>query len=130
LTETGYRGLGWGDFDNDGDIDLVARDPDIFNNTGGGTWDTNSPTPTQNDEVAMWADIDGDGDLDIWDPGASYLWYTNTGAGTFTPEDRMPGAGSAYSPSLSKSPQAYSMFSWPSQHPTSSGKPIAAKMFS
>jgi hypothetical protein len=85
----GYRGLGWGDAYNDGDIDLVGRDPNVLRNNGDGTWTQVNPAGN-NGEAAMWVDIDADGDLDIWEPGQTYLWYEQTGAGTFTGRTGLP----------------------------------------
>jgi hypothetical protein len=92
--------VGWGDFDDDGDIDLVFPDagPDAFNPPGGlarlllndGTGNfTEAPFPAvlkvgaQNAKVV---DIDGDLDLDVIVDGKSEVTqlYINDGAANFT----------------------------------------------
>src|SRR3990172_5605633 len=44
----------------------------------------------------MWVDIDADGDLDIWEPGATNLWYEQTGADTFTARAGLPDGNGNY----------------------------------
>ena len=90
----GDRGLGAGDYDNDGDIDLVGQEPEVFtnNDTAGCTSWTGTLPGVNNSEATMFADIDGDGDLDIWDFGATNLWYRNDGGTTFTAQTTMPGS--------------------------------------
>ena len=89
----GDRGLGAGDYDNDGDIDLVGQKPEVFtnNDTAGCTSWTGTLPGVNNSEATMFADIDGDGDLDIWDFGATNLWYRNDGGTIFTAQTTMPG---------------------------------------
>jgi hypothetical protein len=92
--------VGWGDFDDDGDIDLVFPDagPDAFNppgglarlllNDGAGVY-AEAPFPAvlkvgaQNAKVV---DIDGDLDLDVIIDGKSPVMqlYLNDGAANFT----------------------------------------------
>ncbi len=89
----GHRGLGAGDYDNDGDIDLVGRDPDVLTNNdlaGCTSW-TETNLTANNSEATMFADIDGDGDLDIWEFGQDNIWYRNDGGTTFTAQTTMPG---------------------------------------
>ena len=90
---TGYRGLGAGDYDNDGDTDVLGRDPNVLtnNDTAGCTSWTETLPLGNNSEATMFADIDGDGDLDIWELGATYIWYRNDGGTTFTEQTIMPG---------------------------------------
>jgi len=67
--------LAWGDYDNDGDVDLALAgwpvgwgDPvsEIYRNNGDGTFTSIGPllTPTYI-SLLQWGDFDGDGDLDI-----------------------------------------------------------------
>ncbi|UCE18936.1 MAG: VCBS repeat-containing protein [Gemmatimonadota bacterium] len=86
----------WGDYDSDGDPDLVNSNNmpeplDLFRNDGSGTF-TRLPTDvfgsvSANGGGAAWADYDNDGDLDLfvanfW-PGPSFL-YRNDGDGSLT----------------------------------------------
>ncbi len=68
------HGSAWGDYDNDGDIDLfVSNDSDtpnfLYSNNGDGTFTklTNSITEVEECSFgAAWADIDNDLDLDLF----------------------------------------------------------------
>ena len=101
----------WGDFDNDGDLDLYIgnesrrelRDPpggdypsQLFRNNGDGTFtDIATPAGVLNDRYCKGVtagDYDNDGDLDLYvsNVGANRL-YRNNGDGTFT--DVAPEAG-------------------------------------
>jgi enediyne biosynthesis protein E4 len=76
LNETGFA-FGdpiWGDFDNDGDLDLWVdnhynRAPFLYQNNGNGTFTDIRPdsglNPTGDRHGAAWADFDNDGDLDL-----------------------------------------------------------------
>jgi hypothetical protein len=89
----------WGDYDNDGNLDLLlAGDADdggvgaplteIYRNDGGTEWNlTNvgAPLPRIDDGVARWGDYDGDGDFDALLSGTDGVStdttriYTNNG---------------------------------------------------
>ncbi|MDY8134325.1 FG-GAP-like repeat-containing protein [Aquimarina sp. 2201CG5-10] len=82
----------WGDYDNDGDLDLLITGLDIGNtliskiytNTGGSFTElatANLPGIAFGD--VAWGDYDNDGDLDIFLTGGISKIYTND-AGTFT----------------------------------------------
>jgi hypothetical protein len=86
------RGVAWGDYDNDGDLDLyISNDGQankLFRNDGGGSFTDVSGgiLADANDgrEVA-WADYDNDGDLDLYltNVGQSNRLIRNEGGGAF-----------------------------------------------
>jgi len=100
VTSGGYStGCAWGDFDNDGYLDLfVANGGDgspannfLFRNNGNGTFTRINAGPVGTDFMAAltaaWADYDRDGWLDLFVGdygGANNQLYRNTGAGSFT----------------------------------------------
>jgi hypothetical protein len=90
----------WGDYDGDGDLDLVVTGADeslnatatIYRNDGGGTFTDigASLTGVIFGTSSAWGDYDGDGDLDLVVTGAdgstsTAMIYRNGGEGTFTP---------------------------------------------
>ena len=92
------NGGSWGDFDNDGDLDLfVANGPFFFagardflyRNAGDGTFARVENDPVVTDSAksmsGTWGDIDNDGDLDLF--VTTYVHddrcYLNNGDGTF-----------------------------------------------
>lgn len=100
-----YPSLEWGDYDNDGYLDLlmtgevtspvVGEQSRVYRNTGIGSFTftevSTAAAPLANVKQgdARWADYDNDGDLDIVLVGQAGLTrvaeaYTNTGAGAFT----------------------------------------------
>jgi hypothetical protein len=104
VLDSGFHfGLAWGDFDNDGYLDLLALDgvgdttPGkgvVYRNSGDGTFTSiTGGAPFAKDYFAMgaWADYDNDGWLDFFTtaiPGTSQLLHNNlfrnNGDGTFT----------------------------------------------
>jgi hypothetical protein len=65
-----YGSESWGDYDRDGDQDLLQGGRSklvLYRNDGGGLNDTGTSFPNPGDSFthAIWADIDNDGDLDI-----------------------------------------------------------------
>ena len=97
-----YSSVAWGDYDNDGDLDILLTGwtngnqiSKIYNNTNGSFTELTNPiagggnlTGVSSSSVA-WGDYDNDGDLDILLTGINNnnrvsKIYTNNGNGTFT----------------------------------------------
>ncbi|MGQ9662847.1 MAG: FG-GAP repeat domain-containing protein, partial [Kiritimatiellia bacterium] len=87
----------WGDYDNDGDLDLAlagdtgaGRITRIYRNDGGGVFtDVTAGLPGVSACSLAWGDYDNDGDLDLalaGDTGAGRITriYRNDGGGVFT----------------------------------------------
>jgi hypothetical protein len=77
----GVRGgsAAWGDFDNDGDLDILLTGytgmeniSKIYRNDSGVFTDLNAGLPEAMDGFTVWADYDNDGDLDILLTGFIY----------------------------------------------------------
>lgn len=89
-------GASWGDYDNDGDLDLFVANSGgqnnfLYQNDGDGTFTkvTNSILSTSggNSHGSSWADYDNDGDLDLLvtnDAEENNFLYSNNGDGTFS----------------------------------------------
>ena len=99
--------VAWGDYDNDGDLDLYlvnnGQDNKLFRNDGGGAFSD----VTSGDLVGggydfgwTWGDYDNDGDLDLY-VSTGYccnMLLRNDGGGTFTDDTTGPlGDATAYS---------------------------------
>ena len=94
----GGRGSAWGDYDNDGDLDIVAvgtyQPHALFRNNGDGTFTNVADTAGIADPRGGWgslfADYDNDGYPDLyitrggWSGAAENTLYHNNGDGTFT----------------------------------------------
>lgn len=90
-------GASWGDYDNDGHMDLLvlnaSKQPNrLYKNNGDGTFQKIVDTPLSDvgadTHSALWIDHDNDGDLDVFvtnDEGKNYF-YINDGNGQFTPK--------------------------------------------
>lgn len=90
------HGVSWGDYENDGDLDLfVANTANqsnfLYSNNGNGTFTKITTGAIVNDGGSSlgsaWGDFDNDGDLDLFvanDLGSSNFLYSNNGNGSFT----------------------------------------------
>ncbi|MCX6245773.1 MAG: FG-GAP-like repeat-containing protein [Bacteroidetes bacterium] len=83
----------WGDFDNDGDLDILITGDDannlpqtkIYRNDNGIFVDSGIPFPGIDDGQATWGDYDNDGDLDILLAGRLMAKiFRNDGSSVFT----------------------------------------------
>ena len=95
--DAGNRGAAWGDFDNDGNLDLfvgnaLARGNQLFRNNGNGTFRRMPPDLLEgsaaNSAYPAWGDYDNDGFLDLFVPngeqtGENNALYHNSGNGNF-----------------------------------------------
>jgi hypothetical protein len=85
------RGAAWGDYDNDGDLDLYVTKNGanrLYRNDGGTSFTDVTASPLDDSgigQTASWADYDNDGDLDLYlvNNGANRL-FRNDGSGVFT----------------------------------------------
>ncbi|WP_221412723.1 BspA family leucine-rich repeat surface protein [Fulvivirga lutimaris] len=99
LPGIGYSSADWGDYDNDGDLDLVMMGGQstpndgayIYQNNSGVFTDIGAGLPDEiEDGSARWGDYDGDGDLDLLIVGQDFVIgdYTariyNNDGGIFT----------------------------------------------
>lgn len=108
------RSCSWGDYDNDGDLDvfITGSQNRLYRNNGDGTFTemtssvvAESQTTTNGSYGSAWADMDNDGDLDVFAMGFNTMLYYNNGDGTFTkyatPElFNAPGLAKLYGPAL------------------------------
>jgi hypothetical protein len=95
--------VAWGDFDNDGDLDLavgnggfsIAEQNALYVNNGDGTFTARNEFGVGDTASVSWGDFDTDGDLDLavgnWN-GDHSLLYVNKGDGTFSGGSSLAGA--------------------------------------
>ncbi len=84
LTVVAYGSVAWGDYDGDGDLDILLTGVSsagpiskIYRNNGNGTFtNIGADLVGISEDSVAWGDYDGDGDLDILLTG-----YTSSGAG-------------------------------------------------
>ena len=89
-------GCSWGDYDNDGDLDLYVTNTSeeanfLYKNNGDGTFTRSNEayvtTNQYNSSGSSWVDVDNDGDLDLYvsnDLGYSSIIYINNNDGSFS----------------------------------------------
>lgn len=95
LTPLNYSSCAWGDYDNDGDLDILLAGYDrtyhpntmIYRNDTGAFTDIDNDIYDLSSRGLDWGDYDNDGDLDILITGGAYPWdcsmiYQNT-SGSF-----------------------------------------------
>ena len=84
LTGVAFGSVAWGDYDNDGDLDLLIAGSDlakVYQNTGSGFTDIGANLAGIADGSAAWGDYDNDGDLDLLlTGGGTAKVYQNTGS--------------------------------------------------
>jgi subtilisin-like proprotein convertase family protein len=112
---SGGNGSAFGDYDNDGDLDLMLGgngDDRLLRNDGGDIFvDVTAQAGLANvhgwTTAVAWGDFDNDGDLDLYldVAGASNRLYSNNGDGTFEEVGGLHGVAS-----LSTKPQSGAMF--------------------
>ena len=89
------EGVAWGDYDNDGDLDLYLTNDwnqanVLYRNNGDTTFTDVTAQASVGDTGTgrnpLFADVDNDGDLDLYvvNAGQSNVLYRNNGDGTFT----------------------------------------------
>jgi hypothetical protein len=95
-------GLAWGDYNNDGDLDLFVANEGaslLYRNMGNGTFtEVGVSSGTSNNGSARgvaWGDYDSDNDLDLYlaNFGSANRLYRNEGNGTFTDVGASSGTG-------------------------------------
>jgi len=102
LTSVSASSVAWGDYDNDGDLDILLAGlhnsgtivSKIYKNNGNGTFTEQTSIPLEGVYgcTVAWGDYDNDGDLDILMTGKTIVYgttavskiYINNGNGTFT----------------------------------------------
>ena len=70
----------WGDYDNDGDLDLLTLDS-VYRNNGDDSFTDINAGLAVGDGIGVWGDFDNNGYLDVFKGSIIYL---NNGNGTFT----------------------------------------------
>ncbi len=85
----------WGDYNNDGNQDILINGGRLFKNSGGSDYKFTEVTDDlglDGSGKAAWADYDNDGDLDFYSAGYDVLWR-NEGPPTYNFKDVTEDAG-------------------------------------
>ncbi|RMG24135.1 MAG: hypothetical protein D6730_13110, partial [Bacteroidetes bacterium] len=99
LVNVGHSSVDWGDYDKDGDLDLLitGQSPTIgvskiYQNSGGNTFfDIGAGLPGVVNGDAKWGDMDNDGDLDVVLTGSGITrLFINEGENIFAPSTLPP----------------------------------------
>jgi predicted nucleotidyltransferase len=83
LTGVNYSSIDWGDYDIDGDMDILltgstqtTRISKIYNNNGNGNFPSSADLTGVSSGSTVWGDYDNDGDLDILLTGSTNGSYS------------------------------------------------------
>jgi len=115
----------WGDYDNDGDLDLlIARPPGLFRNDGGGSFLQVSLSLPYSQRAA-WADFDRDGYLDflLGDPTGNRIFQNDRSGGFVFVEPLLAGVRAISTIDADNDGDVDILEKGPSQNPFS-GSPI------
>jgi len=85
------RGASWGDYDNDGDLDVFVADSssqsgNLYTNNGNGTFSKpgrGDLTKNLSSYVSSWGDLDNDSDVDVAGPGNEMFLNSISGSRVF-----------------------------------------------
>jgi hypothetical protein len=116
LTPMTIGAVAWGDYDNDGDLDilltgdghLVGKTTELYRNDGAGSFSVfGVALPALSRSSVAWGDYDVDGDLDMLLAGEDRDYepatrlYRNDGGGTFTDQSTTAGLADVWGGSVS-----------------------------
>src|SRR5207302_4663957 len=92
LIGAGSSSVSFGDFNNDGRVDLLVGTT-IYRNDGAGSFNAiTNLLPAAGEGTVAWGDFNNDGYIDVAIPGGPTRIYRNDGGTNFTPVATLPGA--------------------------------------